>query len=151
MRDRAGAGTGDPVADLETLVPHRGGMLLVSEIVSFDGQGATTRAVVREGWPLTDAAGADPLVLIELVAQTAAVNNGWEIIRRHGPERHHRGWIAGIRSARLGVDRLALGAVLEIRSQNRYAYEDFREIEGTVSLGGEVVADVTLQLVQAPP
>jgi len=37
--------------------------------------------VVRESWPLTGADGADPLVLIELVAQTAAVNNVWELIQ----------------------------------------------------------------------
>ncbi len=138
-------------ADLETLLPHRGGMLLLSEIVSFDAEGATTRAVVREGWPLTGAAGADPLVLIELVAQTAAVNNGWNIIRKQGPERHHRGWIAGIKSVRLGVDRIALGTPLVIRSRNQFAYEEFQEIGGTVSIGEEIVAEVTLQLVQAAP
>lgn len=151
MPDCAGAAVSRQGVGLETLVPHRGGMLLISEIVSFDEQGATTRAVVREVWPLTDAAGADPLVLIELVAQTAAVNNGWDIIQRQGPERHHRGWIVGIKSARLGVDRLALGAALEIQSRNQYAYEEFREVAGTVRLEGEVVAEVTLQLVQAAP
>jgi predicted hotdog family 3-hydroxylacyl-ACP dehydratase len=140
-----------PAPDLETLLPHRGGMLLLSEIVSFDTQGATTRAVVRETWPLTGADGADPLVLIELVAQTAAVNNGWEIIRSQGPERDHRGWIVGIKSARLDVDRIPLGTALEIRSQNQFAFEEFREIEGTVSVAGEIVAEVALQLVQAAP
>jgi len=137
--------------DLETLVPHRGRMLLLSGIVSFDSDEAITRAVVREGWPLTGAAGADPLVLIELVAQTAAVNNGWNIIQTQGPQRHHRGWIVGIKSARLGVDRIALGTVLTTRAQNQFAYEEFREIEGTVSIGAETVAEVTLQLVQAAP
>jgi predicted hotdog family 3-hydroxylacyl-ACP dehydratase len=137
--------------DLETLLPHRGGMLLLSEIVSFDPQGATTRAVVREGWPLTGPDGADPLVLIELVAQTAAVNNVWELIQTQGPEGDHRGWIVGIRSARLGVDRIALGTELEIRSRNQFAYEEFRDIEGTVSVAGEAIAEVALQLVQAAP
>ena len=149
--DGAAAALSGSIVDLETLLPHRGGMLLLSGIVSFDPQGATTRAVVRENWPLTGVDGADPLVLIELVAQTAAVNNGWEIIQTHGPERHHRGWIVGIRSARLGVDRIALGTELEIRSRNQFAYEEFREIEGTVSVEGEVVAEVALQLVQAAP
>lgn len=137
--------------DLETLVPHRGGMLLVSEIVSFDDQGAVTRAVVNAGWPLTGPAGAAPLVLIELVAQTAAVNNGWEIIQRQGPERDHRGWIVGIKRARLLVDRIGLGTILTIASRNQFAYENFREIEGTVKIEKEVVAEVTLQLMQAEP
>ncbi|HEY6000636.1 MAG TPA: hypothetical protein VI078_15220 [bacterium] len=142
---------GGPNVDLETLVPHRGRMLLLSEIVSFDTDEATCRAVVREGWPLTGEGGADPLVLIELVAQTAAVNNGWNIIQTQEPGRHHRGWIAGIKSARLGVDRIALGTALTTRARNQFAYEEFREIEGTVSIGAEVVAEVTLQLVQAAP
>jgi predicted hotdog family 3-hydroxylacyl-ACP dehydratase len=137
--------------DLETLVPHRDGMLLVSEIVSFDDGGAVTRAVVSERWPLTGPTGADPLVLIELVAQTAAVNNGWEIIQRQGPERDHRGWIVGIKSARLHVDRIALGTTLTIASRNQFAYENFREIAGTVEIDKEVVAEVTLQLMQAEP
>ena len=137
--------------DLETLVPHRDGMLLVSEIVSFDDGGAVTRAVVNAQWPLTGPAGADPLVLIELVAQTAAVNNGWEIIRRQGPERDHRGWIVGIKTARLCVDRIALGTTLIIESRNQFAYENFREIEGKVKIEKEVVAEVTLQLMQAGP
>ncbi len=137
--------------DLETLVPHRDGMLLIGEIVSFDSQGAVTRAVVNAGWPLTGTAGADPLVLIELVAQTAAVNNGWEIIQRQGPERDHRGWIVGIKSARLAMDRIALGTVLTVASRNQFAYENFREIEGTVKIGKEVIAEVTLQLMQAEP
>ncbi len=137
--------------DLETLVPHRDGMLLVSEIVSFDDGGAVTRAVVNARWPLTGPRGADPLVLIELVAQTAAVNNGWEIIQRQGPERDHRGWIVGIKSARLLVDRIALGTTLTIASRNQFAYENFREIAGTVKIENEVVAEVTLQLMQAEP
>jgi len=57
----------------------------------------------------------------------------------------------GIRSARLGVDRVALGTELVIRSRNQFAYEEFREIEGTVSIGGEAVAEVALQLMQAAP
>jgi len=137
--------------DLETLVPHRGRMLLVSEIVSFDAQTAVTRAMVHAQWPLTGPTGADPLVLIELVAQTAAVNNGWEIIQRQGPERDHRGWIVGIKSARLGVDRIALGTTLTIESRNQFAYDNFREIAGTVKNAKEVIAEVTLQLMQAEP
>lgn len=135
--------------DIETLVPHRGAMLLISEIIAFDGGQAETRAVVAEHWPLTTGAGADPLVLIELVAQTAAVNNGYEIIRRQGPERDHRGWIVGIKSARLLVDTIAVGTPIVIHSSNQFEYENFREIHGVARIGGEVVAEVTLQLMQA--
>ncbi len=135
--------------DLKTLVPHRGAMLLLSEIISFDEGQAATRAVVTETWPLTTAAGADPLVLIELVAQTAAVNNGYEIIRQQGPERDHRGWIVGIKSARLFVENLAIGTIIEIHSRNQFEYDNFREIAGTAKIAGQIAAEVTLQLMQA--
>lgn len=135
--------------DLEILVPHRGTMLLLSEIVSYDEGQARTRAVAAEHWPLTDARGVDPLVLIELVAQTAAVNNGYEIIRRQGPERDHRGWIVGIKSARLHKDTIAIGTPIEIHSHNQFEYENFREIEGTAWIDGDIAAEVTLQLMQA--
>lgn len=135
--------------DIETLVPHRGTMLLIAEIIHFDDGAAVTRAVVSERWPLCTPAGADPLVLIELVAQTAAVNNGWEIIQRQGPERDHRGWIVGIKTAHLFVDTIAVGTSLVIESRNQFAYENFREIQGTVKIEEQVVAEVILQLMQA--
>jgi predicted hotdog family 3-hydroxylacyl-ACP dehydratase len=135
--------------DIETLVPHRGTMLLLSEIIRFDDGEAVTRAVVSEQWPLCTPKGADPLVLIELVAQTAAVNNGWEIIQRQGPERDHRGWIVGIKTARLFVDTIAVGTPIVIESRNQFAYENFREIQGVARIEERIVAEVTLQLMQA--
>ncbi len=134
---------------IETLVPHRGRMLLISEIIAYDHQQATTTAVVTEEWPLTTSDGADPLVLIELVAQTAAVNNGWELLQRQGSERDNRGWIVGIKSARLLVDSIPLGTSISIESRNQFQYDSFREIQGVAKIGSQVAAEVTLQLMQA--
>ena len=137
--------------NIETLVPHRGLMLLISEIIAYDDQQAAAAAVVAEHWPLTTHAGANPLVLIELVAQTASLNNGWEIIQRQGPDRDHRGWIVGIKSARLFVDRIAVGTTITIESRNQFEYENFREIQGVAKIGNQVAAEVTLHLMQAEP
>jgi predicted hotdog family 3-hydroxylacyl-ACP dehydratase len=136
---------------LETLVPHRGRMLLLSEIISFDEQQAAASAVVTENWPMTTRTGTNPLVLIELVAQTAAINNGWELIQRQGPNRDHRGWIVGIKSARLFVDCIAIGANIIVESRNQFEYENFREIHGVARIGDQIAAEVTLQLMQAEP
>lgn len=106
--------------DIEALVPHRGNMLLISEIISYDERQAAAAAVVAQHWPLTTQAGANPLVLIELVAQTAAINNGWELIRSRSPNKDHRGWIVGIKSARLFVDRIAVGATIIIEARNQF-------------------------------
>lgn len=136
---------------IEALVPHRGLMLLISEIIAYDDQQAAASAMVAETWPLTTRAGADPLVLIELVAQTAALNNGWELVQRQGPDRDHRGWIVGIKSARLFVDRIAIGTTITIESRNQFQYDNFREIKGVAKIGDQLVAEVTLQLMQAEP
>ena len=136
---------------IEMLVPHRGLMLLISEIITLEDQHAVATAVVTEKWPLTTRAGANPLVLIELVAQTAALNNGLEIIQGDGPNGDHRGWIVGIKSARLFVDRIVVGTKITIESRNQFKYETFREVQGVAKIGNQIAAEVTLQLLQAEP
>ena len=139
----------DSPITLETLVPHRGHMLIISEIISFDDQQATASAIVSESWPLTTPEGANALVLIELVAQTAAINNGWQIIQRQGPEKDHRGWIVGIKSAQLFVDSIAVGTTIIVESRNQFEYENFRVTHGVARIGNQIGAEVTLQLIQA--
>ncbi len=136
---------------IEMLVPHRGLMLLISEIITLEDQHAAATAVVTEKWPLTTRAGANPLVLIELVAQTAALNNGLEIIQGDGPNGDHRGWIVGIKSARLFVDLIAIGTKITIESRNQFKYDTFREVQGVARIGNQIAAEVTLQLLQADP
>jgi predicted hotdog family 3-hydroxylacyl-ACP dehydratase len=133
----------------ESLLPHRRRMLLICDILSFDGQKAVTRAVAAGHWPLTDESGANGIVLIELVAQTAGVNNGWTLMQEKGPDVDHRGWIVGIKQARLYVETVPLGAVIETASENTFAYENLREVRGTVRIDGRLAAEVTLQLMQA--
>ena len=134
---------------IEALVPHRGRMLLISEIITLDDQQATASAVVSEKWPLTTLDGANPLVLIELVAQTAALNNGWELIQREGQDSDNRGWIVGIKSARLFVDCIAVGTTITIESHNQFEYDNFREIQGVAKIRNQIAGEVTLQLMQA--
>ena len=137
--------------DIETLLPHRGRMKLVEEIVALDEDHAVSRSVVRNGWPLCDGRSVSAIVLIELVAQTAAVNNGWELIQRHGPDADNRGWIVGIKSAQLLVDQIAIGTTVTIQSRNQFQYDNFREIRGVAKIGDQVAAEVVLQLIQAEP
>lgn len=134
---------------LEDLVPHRGRMLLLSEVVSYDDKQATASAIVSEHWPMTTERGANALVLIELVAQTAAINNGWQIIQRQGPEKDHRGWIVGIKSAQFFVDSIAVGTTIIVESRNQFEYENFRVTHGVARIGNQIGAEVTLQLIQA--
>lgn len=137
--------------ELEDLLPHRRPMLLVSEIVSFDDQSARTRSIVAPHWPMVDSKGANALILVELVAQTAGINNGWELVKRDGSGADSRGWIVGIKSASFQVDLLPIGTTIEVESVNQFAYDNFREIKGVATIGGREAAEVTLQLMQAEP
>ena len=142
--------TTPPIA-LEDLVPQRRPMLLVSGIISFDDQSAATQSTVEAHWPMTDENGANAMILIELVAQTAAVNNGWELVKRDGPGADSRGWIVGIKSAAIQIKVLPVGTTIVVESTNQFAYDNFREIKGVATIDGKAVAEVTLQLMQAEP
>lgn len=133
----------------EKILPHRGRMLLIEKILHVDDNRAVTRSVVSAGWPFCSGRDVQALVLIELVAQTAGVLNGWIREIQHGPGSDKRGWIVGIRQARLTVDTLPIGAELISRAENRMAFEDFREIYGTVDHQKKTVGEITLQLLRA--
>jgi predicted hotdog family 3-hydroxylacyl-ACP dehydratase len=134
---------------IKDLIPHRGRMLLIHEIVRVDGDAAVSRSVVDDQWPLTGDGGASPLLIVELVAQTSGLSNGLERLRQEGQGTETKGWLVGIKKAAFYVDALALGAVVETRAENSFKFEGFREIEGSASIGGKVVGEVTLQVVRA--
>jgi predicted hotdog family 3-hydroxylacyl-ACP dehydratase len=123
-------------------------MLLVEEVVAVDDSQAVTRATVSSLWPLTDDRGAQVLVLVELAAQTAGICNGLQIMRTQGVS-SHRGWIAGIKSARFFVDILPIGAQVEVISQNQFEFEGFREISVKAAVENHPAAEIVMQLVQA--
>jgi predicted hotdog family 3-hydroxylacyl-ACP dehydratase len=135
--------------DIETLLPHRGRMKLVEEIIALGEDYAVARAEVRPGWPTCDGRFVSAIVLIELVAQTAGINNGWVRIRRHGPAVDRKGWVVGVSNAALHVDRLAVGSRVTIRAENRFAFEGFREVAGRVEADGKAAAEATLMLMRS--
>ena len=78
---------------IEDLLPHRDRMLLIDEILEVNHNMAVTSATVTERWPFFNGSGVAALVLIEVVAQTAGVNNGWVRIQKHGKDSEKRdGW-----------------------------------------------------------
>ena len=63
--------------DIEQLIPHRLPMRLVETVVEIDNESIKTTAVVQDTWPTARDGHAQTLMLIELIAQTAAVLQGW--------------------------------------------------------------------------
>ncbi|MDJ0783178.1 MAG: hypothetical protein QNJ22_14470 [Desulfosarcinaceae bacterium] len=134
---------------VEALLPHRGRMLLVEEVLLADTKRAVTRQIVRPHWPLCDDRNVNALILIELVAQTAGICNGLERVATHGKDADRKGWLVGIKKAVLQIDRLALGTEIVAKAQNHFVFEHFREIGGTAHLDDRQVAEVVLQVVRA--
>jgi predicted hotdog family 3-hydroxylacyl-ACP dehydratase len=135
--------------DIEDLLAHRDRMLLIKQVVALELSRAVTRAVVTDRWPLSDTRGANPLVLIELVAQTAGIHNGWRLRQEQGPGADHRGWLVGIKNARFFMDNLPFKTEIVTEARNEFEFEGYREIRGVAAIKGETAAEIILQLVQA--
>jgi predicted hotdog family 3-hydroxylacyl-ACP dehydratase len=129
--------------DIETLIPHRGRMRLIGEILAVDNDSAVTSSAATEEWPLCRDGSVDSLVAIELVAQTAALIEGWK--RQQSGRGGTKGWLVGVKAADFRLPRIPLPATLLTEVRRNYALESYAVFEGTVRLGGEVAAVVTIQ------
>lgn len=134
---------------IEDLVPHRGTMLLLDQILEVDENRAVTVSVVAEGWPFWNGQGVLPLVLIELAAQTAGVCNGWDRIQKKGMNSNKMGWLVGVKHASFQVDFIPWQSRIVTCSENVFKYDSFREAFCVLRGDSEVYGEVTLQLFQA--
>lgn len=134
--------------NIEDLLPHRDRMLLIDEVLEVNQQIAVTCATVTDRWPFFNGRGVASLVLIEVVAQTAGINNGWVRIQKHGKDSEKKGWLVGIKHAQFFVASLALNDRIITHTENKFEYEGYRQIMGIARIGSEVVGEVALQVIQ---
>jgi predicted hotdog family 3-hydroxylacyl-ACP dehydratase len=137
-----------PDIDIRDLIPHRDGMMLIGSILEVDEHRAVTCSVVSDQWPLVEKGYANPILLVELIAQTAGVNNGWARIKKRGLHSDKKGWLVGIKRADFFIDRIPVDTAIEACAENNFEYDNFREIRGTASVGGKIAARVILQVFQ---
>ncbi len=129
--------------DIETLIPHRDRMRFLDAVITVDTEKAVTSATVTEDWPLYLEGSVDVLVTIELVAQTAALLEGWK--RLQSNRGGATGWLVGIKTADFRRPRLVVPATLITEVVRSYALEGYAVFTGTVSSGSEIVADMQIQ------
>lgn len=129
---------------IEDLIPHRDRMKLVGEILEIDDRLARTSSVVTHDWPLDEAGLLSPLILVELVAQTSGVHEGWKA-RRDG-KAGTSGWLVGIKRADFFKDAIAPGTVLTTTVRSLYAMQSYAVFTGTVQAASEILAQVELQV-----
>ncbi len=133
------------------LLPHRGRMLLVDEILSLDDEQATTLSVAKRDWPLFRDGAVNALILVELVAQTSGVHNGLHRLKTRGEAAAARGWLVGVKSATFHVAGIHPGAAITTTAKNAFVFDTLREIAGTASIDGRLAAEVVLQVVDGDP
>jgi predicted hotdog family 3-hydroxylacyl-ACP dehydratase len=129
--------------DIETMIPHRGRMRLIEKVVAVDDQRALTAATTSEDWPLYRDGAVDVLVTIELVAQTAAVLEGWKRLQTGCGGT--TGWLVGIKSADFCLPRLSVPALLFTEVIRSYALEGYAVFGGTVRMDERIVATLSIQ------
>ncbi len=133
---------------LTDILPHRGNMLLIDDVVEANEESALVSSRMREGSPLSDRDGVQPLIMVELAAQAAGVCNGIDRIRKKGIDSNPTGWLVGVKRAQFYMDLLPFGSIVLIRSENRHSYGNLREVFCSLSINGIVIGEVTLQLFQ---
>ena len=129
--------------DIEKLIPHRGRMKLISDVLDINDHRAVSSSIVSDRWPLCHGSFVDPLVLIEIVAQTAGVHVSWKKGTGKGVG---MGWLVGIKSADFFQDRIPLHAELITTVKNLYSAEKYNVLEGTVVTGTELLCRIQLQV-----
>jgi predicted hotdog family 3-hydroxylacyl-ACP dehydratase len=137
--------------EIEDLLPHRDQMLLIDEILEVNYDMAVTSAIVSDRWPFFDGNAVASIVLIEVVAQTAGIHNGWVRNQKQGKDSEKKGWLVGIKQSRFLVGSVCLHDSIITRVENQFEYEDYRHISGVSRIGDAIVGEVSLQLVRTDP
>jgi predicted hotdog family 3-hydroxylacyl-ACP dehydratase len=134
--------------NIEDLIPHRERMKLVDQIIEVDEAKAVTLSTVTDKWPLVQNDFVNPLVLIEIVAQTSAVSIGWKKLRKDGKNAGGKGWLVGIKVAEFFVDRIPLNTSIRTQTKINFSLDNYTEILGISKIGSDLVGEIVLQVLR---
>ena len=129
--------------DIDSLIPHRQKIKIINEVLDVKENSAVSTAVVDSHWPLYDGEAANSLVLIEAIAQTAAVIEGYK--RKQRGESGVKGWLVGIKNAEFYQEKIPLNTKLVIMLESKYSFDNYGVVEGIVKAGDKTLAVATLQ------
>jgi predicted hotdog family 3-hydroxylacyl-ACP dehydratase len=129
--------------DIESLIPHREKIKIISGILEIKETTAISTAVVNPNWPSYDEGEVNSLVLIEAIAQTAAIVEGYK--RKQQGKDGVKGWLVGIKSAEFKVAKIPVNTNLIIMIENKYSFDNYAVVEGTVKTDEKILATATLQ------
>jgi predicted hotdog family 3-hydroxylacyl-ACP dehydratase len=131
--------------DIESLIPHREPIKIITEVVELNDDSGIEAAFINERWPLCTGRTVHSLVLIEAIAQTAAVVEGYK--RKKEGKSGAKGWLVGIKSAEFKRDVIAVDTRIMVFVNNLYAFDRYGVIEGVVKSGDDVLLTAVLQAI----
>jgi predicted hotdog family 3-hydroxylacyl-ACP dehydratase len=129
--------------DIDSVIPHRERMKIISGILEIEENSAVSSAIVNPDWPLYDGEAVNSLILIEAIAQTAAIVEGHK--RKQRGESAVKGWLVGIKNAEFYVEKIPVNTNLIIMLESKYSFDNYGVVEGTVKAGKKILATATLQ------
>lgn len=132
-----------PNVDIESLIPHRDRIKMISAVLEIMSESAVAEAVVKPDWPLCNGKVVNPVVLIEIIAQTAALIDGYKRKKQGKPG--GKGWLVGVKNAEFNVAEISVGTRLIASVGNSYSFDNYSVINGTIKAGEEILAVIVLQ------
>jgi len=91
-------------------------------------------------WPLYDGEAVNSLILIEAIAQTAAIVEGHKRKQR-GRIRCLKDGLVGIKNAEFYVEKIPVNTNLIIMLESKYSFDNYGVVEGTVKAGKKNSSD----------
>jgi predicted hotdog family 3-hydroxylacyl-ACP dehydratase len=113
-----------------------------------DENSAVTESTVTDQWPLVQNNFVNPLVLIELVAQTSAVSIGWKKLKNDSNNIGGKGWLVGIKAANFFIDRIPLNIRIRTWAKINFSLDNYTEIRGTSKIGSDIIGEIVLQVLR---
>jgi predicted hotdog family 3-hydroxylacyl-ACP dehydratase len=129
--------------DIDSIIPHREPIKIVSEVLDAQDDSGIAVAIVKPTWPLYKDGGVNSLVLIEAVAQTAAIIEGYK--RNKQGKSAVKGWLVGIKNAQFNVEKIPANTRLIITVNSKYSLDSYAVVEGIIKSGEDVLATIVLQ------
>lgn len=128
--------------DIEKLLPHRGKMLLIDEIISKERDNFVTTYKIKENSLLFSDRGVPSYALIEYMAQSIAAYNSFFYSK--GKDESKIGFIVRVRKFQCAVSYFSLGSCLKIKVSSKLVVDKMGSFVCTAFLGDEKIGSAKI-------
>ncbi|MCF8024659.1 MAG: hypothetical protein K9J79_10745 [Desulfobacteraceae bacterium] len=134
---------------IEDYLAHRDRMKLLDAVVEVDAQKAAARSLTTDTWPLFEQGGINPIVVVELVAQTSGICIRQEEMQEpEGREKEGGGLLVGIKEAFFYVFHIPVDATIITCAEKQCAHMQYAEYYGFSKIGEEILGEATIQVLR---